>query len=61
MPMSTGAASLDILAQGKAAERAVLSKQDHSTSIIFFLELPGEGMALVSWAAFWGKNVIFLE
>lgn len=43
MPTSTGAASLDIFAQGEAAERAVLSKRDHSTSIIFFLELPGEG------------------
>lgn len=43
MPTSIGAALLDIFAQGEAAERAVLSKRDHSTSIIFFLELPGEG------------------
>lgn len=61
--MSTEAALIEIFAQSKAVRRAILSKQDCSTSIIvFFLELPGVGgMALTWWVEFWKENVIFLE
>lgn len=57
---------MEITAQSKAVERAILSKQDCSTSIIiFFPDLPGGGggggMALVSWVAFGKKTCILFR